>query len=134
MPTLYICISKRTTRATHGASSYIFPRFFSLCVTRFVLRFIDFGNAQEECLIELAAACQKATFGLDQTDVLDETYRKAGKLDLDQFSAQLDVVGSGLMDAIAPDILDGQDADADTALVAELYKLNVYGPFPTVLT
>jgi hypothetical protein len=115
-------------------SSYIFPCFFSLSVTSFVLRFIDFGNAQEEHLIELAAACQKATFGLDQTNVLDKTYCKADKLNLDQFSAQLDVVSSDLMDAITPDILDGQDMDADMALVAEFYKLNVYSPFPTVLT
>ncbi|KAJ7790808.1 hypothetical protein B0H14DRAFT_3094621 [Mycena olivaceomarginata] len=90
--------------------------------------FIDFGNAQEEHLIELAAACQKATFGLNQTNVLDKTYHKADKLNLDQFSAQLDVVSSDLMDAITSDILDGQDMDADMALVAELYKLNVYNP------
>ncbi|KAJ7830348.1 hypothetical protein B0H14DRAFT_2593427 [Mycena olivaceomarginata] len=61
-------------------------------VTSFILRFIDFGNAQEEHLIELAAACQKATFGLNQTNVLDKTYHKADKLNLDQFSAQLDVI------------------------------------------
>lgn len=64
---------------------------------------------------------------MDQKDVLDETYRKAGKMDLDKFAARLDVVASGLVDAISPDILQGQTTDGDKVLRAELYKLNVYG-------
>ncbi|KAJ7129169.1 hypothetical protein C8R44DRAFT_872468 [Mycena epipterygia] len=71
-------------------------------------RHIDLGNATDEQLVELAAACQKATFGVDQADVLDESYRKAGKMDLTQFSARLDIA-------------------ADKMLRAEMYKLNVYG-------
>ncbi|KAJ7643435.1 hypothetical protein DFH06DRAFT_1301333 [Mycena polygramma] len=91
-------------------------------------RYIDFGNATEEHVVQLAAACQKATFGMDQTDVLDESYRKAGKKDRGQFAARLDVVASGILDAITPDILDGQKDDSDKVLRAEMYKLNVYGP------
>ncbi|KAJ7142874.1 hypothetical protein C8R44DRAFT_866152 [Mycena epipterygia] len=89
---------------------------------------IDLGRATEENLAELASACEQATFGVDQTDVLDESYRKAGKLDLTEFAARLDVVASGLVDAITPDILQGQDADGRKALRAEMYKLNVNGP------
>ncbi|KAJ7142861.1 hypothetical protein C8R44DRAFT_692472 [Mycena epipterygia] len=89
---------------------------------------IDLGRATEENLAELASACEQATFGVDQTDVLDESYRKAGKLDLTKFAARLDVVASGLVDAITPDILQGQEADGRKALRAEMYKLNVYGP------
>ncbi|KAJ6513659.1 hypothetical protein C8R47DRAFT_1206964 [Mycena vitilis] len=88
---------------------------------------IDLGNATDEDLLALAAACDQATFGKDQMDVLDETYRKAGKMNLNKFAARLDVVASGLIDAISPDLLQGQDTDAK-ALRAELYKLNVYGP------
>ncbi|KAJ7661116.1 hypothetical protein B0H14DRAFT_3077413, partial [Mycena olivaceomarginata] len=89
---------------------------------------IDFRNAKEEDLVALASACDQATFGMDQKDVLDETYRKAGKMDLAKFAARLDVVASGLVDAISADILQGQTTDGDKVLRAELYKLNVYGP------
>ncbi|KAJ7876936.1 hypothetical protein B0H14DRAFT_3436396 [Mycena olivaceomarginata] len=81
-------------------------------------------NAREEDLLGLAAACDQATFGVNQKDVLDESYRKAGKMELSKFAARLDVVASGLVDAISADILEGQDADGDKILRAELYKLN----------
>ncbi|KAJ7689953.1 hypothetical protein B0H17DRAFT_936672, partial [Mycena rosella] len=79
-------------------------------------------------LTEMAAACQAASFGVNQADVLDESYRKAGKMDLAKFAARLDVVASGLIDAISPNILDEQTTDGEKVLRAEMYKLNVYGP------
>ncbi|KAJ7722025.1 hypothetical protein B0H16DRAFT_1666280 [Mycena metata] len=88
---------------------------------------IDLRNAKKAEFVALAAACDQATFGVAQKDVLDETYRKAGKMDLAQFASRLDVVASGLIDAIAPGILQGQGAEGDKTLRAELYKLNVYG-------
>ncbi|KAJ7093347.1 hypothetical protein B0H15DRAFT_776829 [Mycena belliarum] len=91
-------------------------------------RVIDFGNAPEEHLAEIAAACQPAPFGVNQQDVLDETYRKAGKMDLTQFAARLDVGTSGLLDTISPDLLEGQNAASGKIIRAEMYKLNVYGP------
>ncbi|KAK6984886.1 Fe2OG dioxygenase domain-containing protein [Favolaschia claudopus] len=91
-------------------------------------RSIDLSNASDEALKDLAAACQKATFGLNQNDVLDETYRKAGKMDLNQFATRLDVVSSGLVAAISPGIMQARARDDDKTLIAELYKLNVYGP------
>ncbi|KAK6984880.1 Fe2OG dioxygenase domain-containing protein [Favolaschia claudopus] len=92
-------------------------------------RRIDLGNAWDNDLHDLANACQKATFGLNQADVLDETYRKAGKMDLDKFASRLDILSSGLLTAIKQDILQGQDLNAeDKILIPELYKLNVYGP------
>ncbi|KAJ7144388.1 hypothetical protein C8R44DRAFT_759822 [Mycena epipterygia] len=90
-------------------------------------RRIDFRNAIEEDLAALAVAYQQATFGVNQKDVLDESYRKAGKMDLIQFTARLDVVASGILDAIIPDILQGQNMDGEKVLRAEMYKLNVYG-------
>ncbi|KAJ7138616.1 hypothetical protein C8R46DRAFT_1137377 [Mycena filopes] len=89
---------------------------------------VDLGNAKDAELVALAAACDPATFGVNKQDVLDETYRKAGKLDLSKFASRLDVVASGLIRAISPDMLLGQAVDADKTLQAELYKLNVYGP------
>ncbi|KAJ7093439.1 hypothetical protein B0H15DRAFT_832331 [Mycena belliarum] len=91
-------------------------------------RVIDFANAPEAHLAEIAAACQPATFGVAQQDVLDETYRKAGKMDLGKFSACLDVAASGLLDTISPDLLEGQNAAQGKIIRAEMYKLNVYGP------
>ncbi|KAF7338753.1 Fe2OG dioxygenase domain-containing protein [Mycena sanguinolenta] len=89
-------------------------------------RRIDLGKATEKDLAELTAACQKATFGVGGADVLDESYRKAGKMDIERFAARFDV--SGLLETVAPEILQGQNTDEDKFLKPELYKLNVYGP------
>jgi hypothetical protein len=76
---------------------------------------------------------KKATFGVNQTDVLDESYRKAGKMDLTKFAARLDIVASGLLETISPDILDGENFETERVLRAEMYKLNVYGSFLLLL-
>lgn len=70
-------------------------------------------------------ACQPATFGRDQQDVLDEEYRKAGKLDLTQFSSKLDLVGTRIMETVNSHLVDA--SKGDVFLRPELYKLNVYG-------
>ncbi|KAF7300601.1 Fe2OG dioxygenase domain-containing protein [Mycena chlorophos] len=91
-------------------------------------RSLNFENATNQHLEELATACQPATFGRGKEDVLDENYRKAGKLDCTNFAASLDVGTLHIVDAISPDLLDGR-GDADNKIIrAELYKLNVYGP------
>jgi hypothetical protein len=71
----------------------------------------------------LASSCCKATFGKGNKDVLDETYRKAGKLDFGRFSWLFKT------DAIAPTIRANlmPFADDGDQLRFELYKLNVYG-------
>jgi hypothetical protein len=88
-------------------------------------RWIDLAKATESQLERLARACFPATFGLEQRDVLDESYRKAGKMDNDRFSTNLDVAKLHLIDRI-PQLLD---VDENKAIRAELYKLNVYGTF-----
>ncbi|KAF7291184.1 Fe2OG dioxygenase domain-containing protein [Mycena indigotica] len=93
------------------------------------LGYIDFNAPSEQELVRLAEACQKATFGAENGDVLDETYRKAGKMDVKNFAARLDLASTGILDAIAPDLLIGYEADEDESVLrAEMYKLNVYGP------
>jgi hypothetical protein len=71
----------------------------------------------------LAAACQKATFGQGDKDVLDETYRKAGKLDFGKFAwnKRLDDFDAMIRDVLLPFEGSGK------GVRLELYKLNVYG-------
>ncbi|KAF7288952.1 Fe2OG dioxygenase domain-containing protein [Mycena indigotica] len=90
-------------------------------------RHISFNNATEEQLKRLAESCTRATFGRGTEDILDESYRKAGKLDCADFAASLDVGTLRLVEAISPDLLDGRDDVEDKNIKAELYKLNVYG-------
>ena len=45
-------------------------------------RHINLASATHDELEQLTQACVPATFGVNEKDVLDETYRKAGKLDL----------------------------------------------------
>ncbi|KAJ7325949.1 hypothetical protein DFH08DRAFT_1028017 [Mycena albidolilacea] len=88
-------------------------------------RRINLGKASGNDLAQLTAACQQATFGVGGAYILDETYRRAGKMDHDKFAACFDV--AELLETISPDILQGQNSDSDKYLKAEMYKLNVYG-------
>ncbi|GBE85341.1 hypothetical protein BKA93DRAFT_735463 [Sparassis latifolia] len=86
---------------------------------------IDLSHASEEDLKHLAEACDVATFGIAQRDVLDESYRKAGKLDTSAFSMQFHAGDAGLLEAVKTDLMEAQ---RQRPIRAELYKLNVYGP------
>lgn len=76
-------------------------------------------------LEHLERTCDPATFGVDDRDVLDESYRKAGKLDNQHFAFNLDAGRVGLLEAIRMGLFPGRDERK--AIHAELYKLNVYG-------
>ena len=76
-----------------------------------------------------------ATFGHLGTDVLDESYRKATKLDKSQFSSNFHPHDHGILDAISQTLLptvtglnlpDNTHHSENWGLVAELYKLNIY--------
>ncbi|KAI9464366.1 hypothetical protein HD554DRAFT_2026474 [Boletus coccyginus] len=82
---------------------------------------VDFAHSTTEELEALSQACQPASFGLNNKDVLDETYRKAGKMDLDAFATLLDPRSLGIHDIIERDLLA-----TDQAVEFELSKLNVY--------
>ncbi|KAG5637332.1 hypothetical protein H0H81_004978 [Sphagnurus paluster] len=70
-------------------------------------------------------ACEPATFGLGQKDVLNEDYRKAGKMDASNFSMKCHMSDLGIVDRICEQLLY---APEDQKYVkAELYKLNLYG-------
>ncbi|KAJ7067513.1 hypothetical protein C8F01DRAFT_668752 [Mycena amicta] len=92
-------------------------------------RYIDFRAPTDEQVEQLASACERASFGRGQEDVLDESYRKAGKIDVSRFAARLDIAANGILDAITPYLVEGRSGDdEEMGLTAEMYKLNVYGP------
>ena len=93
--------------------------------TGFTVSRIDLSNASEVELEHLSAACQPATFGVNQEDVLDESYRKAGKMDVTDFSPKFNLADSSLMDVVRSELLEGHESNK--AIKTELYKLNVYG-------
>lgn len=84
---------------------------------------IDLARPTEERLNRLEEACQPATFGRNQKDVLDETYRKAGKMDLSHFSTNFDPSHAGILKLVQDELLQ----KGNGKLTMELYKLNVYG-------
>ncbi|KIJ63416.1 hypothetical protein HYDPIDRAFT_92692 [Hydnomerulius pinastri MD-312] len=86
---------------------------------------IDLARATPADLEKLARACQPATFGRNQEDVLDETYRKALKLDASAFSTLFNAESAGLADVIRRELLEGKNDKRDIRL--EMYKLNIYG-------
>ena len=91
---------------------------------------MDLSNAFNDELKHLAETCDAATFGVAQQDVLDESYRRAGKLDSTYFSMHFDAVRAGLVDGVRDHLLEVDDSQR--AITAELYKLNVYGVSITI--
>ncbi|KAF9466898.1 hypothetical protein BDZ94DRAFT_1280580 [Collybia nuda] len=86
---------------------------------------IDLSHPTENALQSLAGACQPATFGVNQRDVLDEAYRKAGKMDNTDFATTFDLNQARLLDMISAQLLS--ESKENESITAELYKLNVYG-------
>ena len=97
---------------------------------------ITFPHSQEEVhfgerLSALVQACQPATFGIGGRDVLDEGYRKAGKLDISQFSSTFHPHDCGIVDTVQQILLPSTVSGGmrigfgPQGIKAELYKLNV---------
>ena len=71
---------------------------------------------------------------------MDETYRKAGKMDSESFSPMLDLSHTDLVKIVRGYLLEGHQSTKN--IKTELYKLNVYGahfiicspPFDTMLS
>ena len=95
-------------------------------VLTFGNRYLDFTQCEDnvQALAELADACEPAKFGKGTETVLDETYRKAGKMDPENFQTGLDVDACGLVDTVQTSLLPENSLRDFTA---DLYKLNVYG-------
>ncbi|TEB32369.1 hypothetical protein FA13DRAFT_1773730 [Coprinellus micaceus] len=91
-------------------------------------RYLDFtsGALKDEDIQRLVEASERATFGRNNEDVLDESYRKAWKMDISQFASQFDVSKTGILDIVHDQLLHYSKSTKN--LEAHLYKLNVYGP------
>jgi hypothetical protein len=98
--------------------------FYKLSKDDDAARHINLANATPEKLEQLAQACEPASFGLKQECVLDETYRKAGKMDSGFFPSTLDLSHTDLMNIIHGYLLEGTQSTNN--IKTELYKLNVY--------
>jgi hypothetical protein len=106
----------------HGMSTLIlrFEAYLHISYSR-----LDLSKATPEDLVDLEGICDAATFGRNSEVVLDESYRKARKLDNTKFASLFNPVRSGLIDIIRNGILEGHDDKRP--VYAELYNLNVYG-------
>jgi hypothetical protein len=62
-------------------------------------------EGEEGGLEELLHACGPAAFGCNGKDVLDESYRKAAKLDRSQFAVDFHPHDYGIVDAVAQTLL-----------------------------
>jgi hypothetical protein len=74
----------------------------------------------------LYRACKPAEFGRNGENILDESYRKAGKMDLISFSTLFNPRSLGIHEQVSKALLTQSHAPMDV----ELYKLNVYGKHP----
>ena len=88
---------------------------------------MNLANASQADLELLTAACAPASFGRGNEDVLDENYRRAGKLNTVEFAAKLEIETSKIMDAIRYGLLVGDRSTV--GMIVEMYKLNVYGTY-----
>jgi len=75
---------------------------------------------------DLSYACSPATFGLNNQDVLDESYRKAGKLDVGKFAWLFSPASRSDFTVQLISGLFPSDS-LRKGIRFELYKLNVYG-------
>ena len=89
------------------------------------------SEVSQSMLDGLVNACQPATFGLEGKDVLDESYRKATKLDASAFSTNFHPHDCGIIESIQqillPSTIPGGQAIGigPQGARAELYNLNV---------
>ena len=85
-------------------------------------------NVTDQQLDNLFKSCDPATFGRAQQDVLDESYRKAGKLDANRFATHFSPTDVGILETVSDLLL--RDRVPEKSIHLELYKLNVYGCVP----
>ncbi|KAM0549411.1 hypothetical protein ACHAPJ_009397 [Fusarium lateritium] len=90
---------------------------------------LPIGNdaVAQDSFTSLLMDCQPATFGFGKEEVLDEDYRKAGKMDTDDFCTNFNPYEHGIIDTINQVLAQSSRSDAQgLGVKAELYKLNVY--------
>ncbi|KAG6811706.1 hypothetical protein H0H93_014307, partial [Arthromyces matolae] len=88
------------------------------------ISWLNLSQATESQLKSLTEACEPATFGRNKKDVLDESYRKARKMDTEDFASKVNIEKLGVLDRIKMQLLDC--SDNWKTIRAEPYKLNIY--------
>ena len=91
------------------------------------------GTVQESSagvLQQLVADCDPASFGLGDKDVIDPEYRRAVKLNPDQFASSFHPANHGIIENIEQILLPSLNSEHENKLQsrkihAELYKFNV---------
>lgn len=95
---------------------------------------VQFPVAEREHLTHLVKDCAPASLGFQGQNLLNVTYRQAGKLDSEQFSTNFNPYDYGIIAAISqvllPSIMRPETNSTNLSrdhwgVVAELYKLNV---------
>ena len=81
----------------------------------------DTGN-----LKDIVTACSPASFGRGGEDIFDESYRNAGKLDLDKFLTSFCPYTTGIIDVVSQLLLPNAIGSERRGVTSELYKLNTY--------
>lgn len=78
---------------------------------------------------QLLRDCHPATFGRGNVDVMDEEYRKAGKLDENTFCSNFSPYALGIVNTAAQTLAPNfwNQTNKMSGVRAELYKLNVRG-------
>jgi hypothetical protein len=77
--------------------------------------------ASQEAFSSLLKDCEPATYGVGSKEVLDETYRKAGKMNAPRFSTNFNPYEHGVMDVVSQALVHANHR----GIKAELYNLNV---------
>ncbi len=116
---------KRDAERKSGFVLMFCDRFSYLTNDAGLTSFLNFVNATEAGLHQLAVACDPATTRIGDRDVLDLLYWTAGKMDEKDFMTGIDLERAGLMDAVRYDLLDGKKSTQP--IYAELDNLNFYG-------
>ncbi|KAK5717397.1 hypothetical protein LTR15_009291 [Elasticomyces elasticus] len=85
------------------------------------------AEANSDAFKKLSVACTPASFGRHGENVVDESYRKAGKLDVTAFCSDFCPYNTGIINVVNQVLVPS--LNAHRSVKAELYKLNVYsGP------
>lgn len=97
---------------------------------KLVLPLTDTQESNASLLQRLVDDCSPATFGRGDQDVLDPSYRMAGKLDTDKFASNFHPADFGILENVEQILLPSIRTDLENYLqfrkiTAHLYKLNV---------
>jgi hypothetical protein len=80
-----------------------------MCSLHVDRRWLNLLKATEKELESLADACAPATFGRANKDIMDISYRKAGKMDVIDFMSRFDPERLGLSEFVRGQLLEGDE-------------------------